>query len=196
MPSQGHGALFTHAWLPNVAPSTRSFLTSEASLVLSAQAPHAWWSALQTLQQRTLQLNLCTCQAHHQPLHMPFSHVQGRHQTVRTASDQRTSLLSAAPVSIPTIMSVLLHVWSPPAQHKHVPSCRANTSRSLPPRIMPCAVSSPLRTPGWCAKSTGASTIRLDDEPSATWNSPPQLAATNAHSSACFHSNISTCRST
>ena len=44
-------------------------------------------------------------------------------------------------------------------------------------------------------KSTGPSTIRLDNEPSVTWNLSPQPTATNAHSSACFHGNILICRS-
>ena len=45
------------------------------------------------------------------------------------------------------------------------------------------------------AKSTGPSTFRLDNESSVTCSLSPQLAATNAHSSTCFHDNISTYRS-
>ena len=45
------------------------------------------------------------------------------------------------------------------------------------------------------AKSTSPSTFRPNNEPSITWSSSPQPAATNAHSSACFHDNISTHRS-
>ena len=42
------------------------------------------------------------------------------------------------------------------------------------------------------AKSTGPSTIHPDYKLSATRNWSPQLAATKAYSSACFHGNIST----